>query len=587
MVLTCMSASIMLSFFSNVSEENVPPMRKCHAESRLPLWTSLLFVLIAVLAGTRIVRAGAGNDAADDASTTIRPEALRADMLFLADDLLEGRGTGTRGHEIAAKFMASEFEAMGLEPAGDNGNYFQSVPLRSIRPDEERTTLSILRDGKEQALIFRQDFISVGDPGREDISVEAPVLYVGFGVTAPEQGYDDYAGVEAKGKIVAYLSGAPPRFEPAMRAHYSSGAAKAANATAHGAVGRILLDSPALEQLYPFKDRVSDLAFPDMRWLDAHGQPNDYFPALRSTAIPNMEVTARLFEGSGKSPEEIYTAAKNGSPSSIALPVIAKIKTVSKFEEFRSPNVVARLQGSDPKLRGEYVVYTAHLDHLGIGEPVNGDKIYNGALDNASGSACLLEIARAYSQMNPRPRRSILFVAVTGEEEGLLGSDYFAHNPTVAKSGLVANINMDGAALLWPLEDVTALGGEHSTLDAAVHEAAARLKIDVSPDSHPEQVIFVRSDQYSFVKQGIPSVLLHSGIKSSNPKIDPDEIRKTWFATTYHKPQDDMSQAFDFRSGTRYARYSFLVGYLVAQHNEKPAWNPGDFFGEHYRKKKD
>ena len=179
----------------------------------------------------------------------------------------------------------------------------------------------------------------------------------------------------------------------------------------------------------------------------------------------------------------------------------AKIKIVSKFQEMRSPNVVARLRGSDPKLQGEYVVYTAHLDHLGIGQPVNGDKIYNGALDNASGSACLLEIARAYSQMNRVPRRSILFLAVTGEEEGLLGSDYFVRHPSVAKSGLIANINMDGAALLWPLEDVTARGSQHSTLGAAVHDAAAHLKIDVSPDPNPEQVLFIRSDQYSFVKQ--------------------------------------------------------------------------------------
>jgi hypothetical protein len=348
----------------------------------------------------------------------------------------------------------------------------------------------------------------------------------------------------------------------------------------------ILLDSPALEHLYPFNDRVKDLAFPDMRWLNAQGQPNDYFPELRGAAILSMEATSRMFEGSGKSAEEIYAAAKEAKPSPLTLPVIVKIKLISKLEDIHSPNVVARLQGSDPKLRDEHVVYTAHLDHLGIGEPVKGDKIYNGALDNASGSACLLEIARAYGQMKPHPRRSILFVSVTGEEEGLLGSDYFAHYPTVAKDSLVANINMDGAALLWPIEDVIARGGEHSTLAAAVHEAAARLKIDVSPDPHPEQVLFIRSDQYSFVKQGIPSVFPHPGIKSSNPKITPDEIRATWLATIYHKPQDDMSQPFDFESGAKFARYNFLLGYVVAQQNERPEWNPSDFFGELYGKKR-
>lgn len=541
--------------------------------------------LIVVALGRHSVRAG--QDAGDEASTRIRPEAIRADMRFLADDLLEGRGTGTRGYEIAANFMAAEFEAMGLEPAGENGTYFQSVPLRSIRPDEKHTTLSIARASRQQALIFRQDFIGLGDPGRTVTSVEGPVVYVGFGVTAPEQSYDDYAGVDAKGKIVAYVYGAPPKFEPTLRAHYSSGTVKAANAAAHGAVGRIVLDSPALEQLYAFKDRVRDLAFPDMRWLDAQRQPNDYFPELSGMAELSMEATARIFEGSGKSAGEIYAAAKDGKPAPLSLAVAAKIKTVSKFEEVRSPNVVARLPGSDPKLRGEYVVYTAHLDHLGIGEPVNGDRIYNGALDNASGSACLLEIARAYSQMNPRPRRSILFVSVTGEEEGLLGSDYFARYPTVAKRGLVADINIDGAALLWPMEDVTAHGAEHSTLGAAVREAATRMKVEVSPDPHPEQVFFIRSDQYSFVKQGIPSVFPSFGVKASNPKIKPDDIVARWFETTYHKPQDDMSQSFDFESGAKFARYSFLVGYVVAQQNEKPAWNPRDFFGEHYGKKED
>jgi Peptidase family M28/PA domain len=551
-------------------------------KGRIAVWTGALAVA-ALLGATPT--GGAGKDDADEVLTTIRPEAIRAAMRFLADDLLEGRGTGTRGHEIAAKFMASEFEAMGLEPAGDNGTYFQRVPLRSIQPDEEHTTLSIVRGRLEQPLIFGKDFVPVGDVGRQNTSAEAPVVYVGFGVTAPEQGYDDYAGLEVKGKIVAYLYGAPARFESTMRAHYSSSTAKAANAAAHGALGTILLDSPDLERLYPFKERVGDLAFPQMRWLNSGRQPNDYFPELRAAAILSMDATAKMFEGSGKSPEEIYRAAKEGRTFSRALPLDAKIKTVSKFQEIHSPNVMGRLRGSDSRLRDEHVVYTAHLDHLGIGEPVNGDKIYNGALDNASGSACLLEIARAYSQMRKHPRRSILFLSVTAEEEGLLGSDYFAHYPPMSKDSLVADINMDGAALLWPIEDIVARGAEHSSLGVAVQEAAARLKIDVSPDPSPEQVLFIRSDQHSFVKQGIPSLFLSPGLRSSNPKIKPAEIRMTWIATRYHKPQDDMDQPLDFDSGAKYARYSFLVGYVLAQQDKKPEWNPGDFFDDHYGKK--
>ena len=557
-------------------------MKESCSENRVARWMFALIV-IALLVETRIVLAG--NDAADEAAATIRPEAIRAEMSFLADDLLEGRGTGTRGHEIAAKFMASEFEAMGLEPAGDNGTYFQSVPLRATEPDQGRTTLSLWREGKEQVLVFGRDFISLGDPGRTEVSVKAPVVYAGFGVTAPEQSYDDYAGIDAKGKIVAFVSGAPPQLEPTMRAHYSSGAMKAMNAAAHGAVGAIMLDSSAGEQIYPFKERVSDLSFPSMRWLDAKGQPNGYFPELRGAVFLSMEATASVLQGSGKSPAEIFAAAKEGKPSSMALPVTAKMEIVSKFRELRSPNVVARVPGSDPKLRDEYIVYTAHLDHLGIGQPVNGDRIYNGAIDNASGSACLLEIARAYSKMQPRPRRSILFVSVTAEEAGLLGSDYFAHYPTVAKDLLIANINIDGnLALLWPIEDVIARGSEHSTLGLTVREAAARLNLDVSPDPFPELVLFIRSDQYSFVKQGIPSVFPSAGTKSSDPNVKPQQIITKWRQTTYHKPQDDMNQPFDFESGAKYARYNFLLGYLIAQKTEKPAWNSGDFFGEHYGK---
>jgi len=539
-----------------------------------------LFIASALLWGPRA--ADAGSEALDQTLPAIRAEAIRAHMNFLADDLLEGRATGTRGHEIAARYMASEFEAIGLEPAGENGTYFQSVPLRSIRPDEQRTALAFVLGGKEKALVFRRDFVSYGDPGRISTSVEAPVVYVGFGVTASDQRYDDYAGVEAKGKIIAYLSGAPASFPSTIRAHYSSAKAKAANAVAHGAVGTILLDSPELEQRYPFEERVRDLSMPELRWLDSNGQPNDYFPQLRGTAILSMNATAELLEGSGREPKDVYEAASQGKPSSFAVPITVKIRVLSMHQGIRSPNVIARLRGNDSQLQSQYVVYTAHLDHLGIGEAVKGDRIYNGALDNAAGSACLLEIARAFTELKLSPRRSVLFVSVTGEEEGLLGSDYFAQHPTVPKDALVANINMDGAALLWPIQDVIAYGAEHSSLGTTVNQAASLLGLEVSPDPRPEQVFFIRSDQYSFVKQGIPSVFVMSGLKSNAPAIKPPEIIANWRKSVYHKPQDDMTQPFDFRSGARFAQFNFLVGYLIAQRTEKPAWNPGDFFGEQY-----
>jgi hypothetical protein len=459
------------------------------------------------------------------------------------------------------------------------------VKYRSSRPDEEKSTVTLERGGKEETLVFRKDFITGGDPGRTDTSVEGEVVFVGDGVTAPEQGYDDYAGIDVKGKIVALLGGAPASFASSLRAHYTSGEIKQANAAARGAVGALVLDDPEMEKLYGFAMRTRDLAFAEMNWLDPQGNPNDYFPQLKGSALLNLEATKRFFAGAGRRVEDIYAAANAGKTQSFATGWKVKIRNVTKLEDVHSPNVVAKLEGSDPALKDEYVVFTAHVDHVGIGEAVNGDNIYNGALDNASGTACLLEIARALAGMKERPRRSILFVAVAGEEEGLLGSDYFAHYPTVKKSTIVADVNMDEDDMLWPLKDIVPLGAEHSSLDEVVHEAAARLHLSVSPDPAPEEVGFIRSDQYSFVKQGIPAVFPVPGFKSDDPNINPEKIFKNWEATRYHQPSDDMNQpGLRFEEAVKFARFNLLVGYLVAQKTERPTWKKGDFFGEHYGK---
>jgi hypothetical protein len=544
-----------------------------------PLCFALALLL---LSGTHA--APAALDAADQAMSTIHPEAIRADMRFLSDDLLEGRGTATRGHEIAARFMATQFEGLGLQPAGDGGTYFQEVPLRSVKPDESKSAFALTRAGKEQALAFRTDYILGADPSRPDVSVEAPVVFVGYGVTAPDQGYDDYKQIDAKGKIVALLFGAP-KFESSLKAHYSSGESKQENAVAHGAVGIILVDDPGFEQIYSFSKRVRDLITPEYRWLDKKGQPNDYYPQIKCGAELSMEATKNFFAGGAHTADEIFAAAKAGKPPAFSMPITAKIHTVSQPADVHSPNVVAKLEGSDPALNSEYLLYSAHLDHVGIGEPVNGDKIYNGALDNASGSATLLEIARAFSRMNPRPRRSILFALVTGEEAGLLGSDYFAHYPTVPKSSIVANINVDEALILWPMQDVIAFGAEHSNLDAVIKRAAQRMDLVESPDPLPDEVVFIRSDQYSFVRQGIPATMPSPGFKSNDPKINPPAIFGKWEETRYHQPQDDMDQpGLDFDAAAKFARFVFLCGYLVTEDAQRPTWNKGDFFGEHYAK---
>lgn len=550
--------------------------------SRATAFCSRVLILTFLLSSTFAISASA--DSADDAMKAIHPESIRANMRFLSDDLLEGRGTATRGHKIAAKFMATQFEGLGLQPAGDNSTYWQDVPLRSMRVDGAKTTFTLIRNGKEETLEFRKDFLTRGDPGRAESSVEAPVVFVGFGVTAPGQSYDDYKNIDAHGKIAAMVYGAP-NFQSAIKANYSSSEYKAENAVRHGAVGIIVINDPTLEQMYPFSKRVRDLAIPQYRWLDKQGKPNDYFPELKVLANLSLEATRRFFDRSGHTADEIFGAAKAGKLVSFDMPLTAKVHIETKSEDVHSPNVVAKIEGSDPVLKNEYVVYTAHLDHLGIGEPVKGDNIYNGALDNASGSAMLLELARAFTKMNPRPRRSILFVNVTGEEAGLLGSDYFATYPTVPKHSIVGDINVDEILMLWPMKDVIAFGAEHSSLGAVANQAAERMHLLVSSDPMPQEVIFIRSDQYSFVKQGIPSIMPSPGFQSSDPHFDPMKIFGEWEETRYHQPQDDMEQpGLDFHAAAEFARFAFLCGYIVSQDQQRPTWNKGDFFGDHYTK---
>jgi Zn-dependent M28 family amino/carboxypeptidase len=355
---------------------------------------------------------------------------------------------------------------------------------------------------------------------------------------------------------------------------------------AHGAVGIISLYDPRMEAMYSFHQRASALSFPQMTWLDKENKPNDFFPEIKGEAILSLPATQKFFEGSGHTADEVFEAAKEGKPLGFQMPVTAKIHNQSDLKDVSSPNVVAKLEGSDAVLKNEFLVYSAHLDHLGIGEPVNGDTIYNGALDNASGCAIMLEVARAFMKMNPRPKRSILFVAVTGEEKGLLGSDYFAHYPTVNKNEIVANVNMDEDVMLWPLRDIIAYGAEHSSLEGVVEKAAKRLQMSVSPDPAPEETIFIRSDQYSFVQQGIPAVFPVAGFKSTDPAIDPAAIFKKWEQTRYHEPQDDMQQpGLDFDQAVKYAQFIYLCGWLITQDAARPSWNAKDFFGEHYGKK--
>lgn len=517
--------------------------------------------------------------ASEGAVPTIRPEAIRAHMRFLSDGALEGRASDGRGYAIAAAYVASQMEALGLEPAGGGGSFFQKVPMRKATLDESASSLHLLRDGREERLALPDEFFAAPDRKDPKAEVEAPVVFAGFGITAPELGHDDYKGIDARGKIVATVWGAPKRFKATERAHFSNNTVKQENASAHGAAGYLAIMTPDDLERYRWEWLLPQSRAGSMAWLDERGTPNDTFPGLRAIARLNGKGAARLLRGAPKSPEEIYAAARDSAPPVFDLPVKARIRIASRHAGFESSNILGLLRGSDPRLREEQVVLSAHLDHLGLCPPVNGDEVCHGAYDNASGVATLLEIARAFAAMRPAPRRSILFAVVTGEEKGLLGSDYLARHATVP-GRVVANVNIDGAVgILYPPADVVALGVEHSTLKRPVEDAARAVGYALSPDPMPEESIFVRSDQYSFVRQGVPSVFIVDGGKSTKPGVDGLQFIRTWLTTLYHTPADNMSQPFDFDSAAKGARLNFLVTRNIAQAEARPAWNAGDFFG--------
>lgn len=506
---------------------------------------------------------------------------IEANMRFLAADDLEGRETGSTGYVRAAEYVAEQFEEIGLEPAGEDGSYYQSVPLISgtLLPDESRLTL--IRNGAPEALENQADFVLWPDLLRQSSELTAPLAYVGFGVRALDFDYDDYAGIDVEGKIVVMLDGAPAGFPNDERAFYSKSSMKLRTATELGAVGVVTMMLPRDREDYPWDAVVIDAGMSGMRWLEPDGRPHDTHDEIFFVASLSPQGESKLFDAEKHTLERLFAAAESGETSSFALNSRLSAFSIAGHERVKSPNVIARLPGSDPGLAGEHVVVTAHLDHVGsVPVEAGKDGIHNGAYDNASGVATLLEIAGALAAAPEPPRRSVLFVALTGEEKGLLGSEYFVEHPTVDLDSLVANINLDMVLMLHPLKDVVAFGAEHSTLERVVERAAAEIGVGVSPDPIPEQVLFVRSDQYPFVTKGIPSVFLFSGF-DAGPNDGLEQFRH-WMRNVYHTPVDDMEQPIDFEAGADFARINLLIVTDVANAEERPRWNAGDFFGERF-----
>lgn len=515
----------------------------------------------------------------------IESNGIEAHVRYLADDARKGRMTGSPEYDEAAAYVARQFEDIGLRPGGEDGGWFQAVPMLAAQIDVDSAKVVFHQDGEQKAQEWQEDFVMGGDTVRPETEITAEVVFVGFGIHAPDMNYSDYDGIDVEGKVVARFGGAPDTFPHNERAFYSSGLTKAEEAVKRGAVGMIGLRSRVDQKRVTWK-RISENAGvrPGMAWINLSGDAANYFPELQGSATINISPAEQLFSRAPISFEDALDAADAGKPLSTPLGTEVTLARKTAHESISSPNVIAILEGSDPALSEEYVVYTAHLDHVGTGVAVDGDSIYNGMYDNAMGTALLIETARAFAAMPVAPKRSIVFIALTGEERGLVGSDYFAHYPTVSGDAIVANVNLDMPLFLYPLADIIAFGAEHSSLEGVIDKAIEVEGFQLTPDPMPEEVIFIRSDQYSFVKQGVPSVFLVPGFRSSDGDVDGEALWRGFLQTYYHQPSDDFSRPVDWPSAERFARANVRIGYAVAEDTVRPSWNAGDFFGDKFRR---
>jgi len=516
--------------------------------------------------------------AVEAALAAVSPEIIEHHIGVLAHDSLQGRAPGTRGYEGGARYAEERLRDLGLVPAGENGTYRQAVPLRRSTVVESASALEISTANGTSGMAYDVDYYLGADPLRESVEIdEAPVVFVGFGVSAPGLGYDDYTDIDVEGKVVMFLSGGPAAFPSNERAYYSSGATKSAEAISRGAIGTMAFwapDDPRLRwEVNANRSKRGAFA-----WLDDGGTPNRGDEQLLGSASLNHSAVDALFAGAPTAVADAIASVVSGTPNSFDLATRVTIRTQTQHEDVDSWNVIAKLEGSDPALADEHVTYVGHVDHFGVGVEVDGDDIYNGAHDNASGVSIVLEIAKAYATLPVAPRRSVLFLIVTAEEWGLLGSDYFVQNPTVPQESLVANFSLDMPFLFHPLKDIVPYGDAHSSMGRSVAQAADHMGIGIGPDPIPEQVLFIRSDHFSFIRQGIPALFIKSGFETGDER-DGGAMNTAFRQERYHTPFDEADQGFDFGAGADHARINFLTGYIIAQEDMRPTWNEGDFFG--------
>jgi len=503
---------------------------------------------------------------------------IDADLRFLADDLLEGRGTGQNGGRLAALYLETRFRLLGLQPGASKDSYLQEVPLVGVETQPQSQLVITAGDRKLEAR-WLDDYVANTRTQKDLVEIDAPLVFAGYGIVAPEYKWDDFKGEDVKGKILVLLVNDPPSDDPALfggkaLTYYGRWTYKFESAARSGAAGAILIHT----------DESAGYGWNVVRNSWGRETP---FVALAPGSPAPLQIASWVSESfgrdilksAGQDFDALRAAAATRGFRPVTLPLCARARLVSKTRPIMTWNVIGSLPGADPRLRDQAVVYTAHYDHLGRGNPEDGDDIYNGAQDNASGVATLLETARLYTLLTSPPRRSVLFIACAAEEGGLRGSEYYATHPVVPTHLTAANINMDGTPVWGQPRDFTFLGADHSTLRAVVDEASRVLDFKPVPDHHPEQGSFYRSDQFNFAKVGIPAFSLDPGQDYlGKPAGYGERIWNEYEEKRYHRPKDEYDPAFDLSGSAQTARIALYVGYRVASADAMPQWNPGDEF---------
>ena len=512
-----------------------------------------------------------------NAMQKIDPLRIREHVRFLSHDLLEGRGTGQRGGDIAAEYMATQFALMGLKPAGENGTYMQKVPMVGVTTLPETTFALVPQRGDARQLKFLDEYVGIDQTQQPKSSVDADIVYVGYGIEAPEYQWDDYKGVDVRGKVLLMLVNEPDSndakfFKGRALTYYGRWTYKYEEAARKGAVGVILVHKTDMAS-YPW-EVVRNSNSGEKSYLKLDGTPK-----LKVASWVQLDIAKKLVAGAGMDLDKLMVDARSSDFKPVALPVKLKAEMVSKIRPFESNNVIGMLPGADAGLKGEAILYTAHYDHLGIRPDQPGDNIYNGANDNATGCGILLEIANAFTQSVQKPRRSLLFAAVTAEEQGLLGSEYLGKHPPIPAGKISLDLNFDDIPPLGAPQEVEVSGSERTTFFPIVHALSMEFRLNIRPDAHPEAGYFYRSDHFSLARVGIPAFSVSPGSKyKGHDEAWGLKQAEQYTEKHYHQPSDEFDPKADFTADAVMARFGFALGWQAASLAKVVGWQKGDEF---------